>query len=203
MIIINYFAEHPLQLAIVVAAFLVCVFAWYKALRAAKKRSVSKAKLIATLEREKKLRADFRVLERDRLIETPPERLIEGVCCHIQMALEKAISMNEAFAALSEPERLIYALGYVVQDTRKGLSEFFRANGKPLTPKAYDAVTQLVGGEYAALFAQAYDAFDEDNEAVSLAKPQVQAWDEAFEALVRGHEDELYAEAKEYILAHF
>lgn len=198
-----YFSEYPLQLAVLVAALLLCVFVWSKALRAAKKHTAAKTKLIATLEYEKKLRADFATLERDRLAQTPPERLIEGVCCHIQMALEKIPAMAEAFAALEEHERLIYALGYVVQDTRKGLSHFFRANGKPLAPVAFRAVEQLVGGEYAALFHSAYNAFDESNEAFSISKEQVEAWDAAFEALLRGREDQIYTEAKDYIIAHF
>jgi hypothetical protein len=200
---VAYFSEHPAQLAVLVAVLFLCIFAWVKALRAVKKRAAAKAQLIETLEHEKKLRADFRTLERGVLAETPPERLIEGVCCHIQMALEKAPALEEAFAALPEHERLIYALGYVVQDTRKGLGAFFRANGKPLTPTALQAVEQLVGGDYAALFRSAYEAFDEDNEVVSLTKEQVQVWDAAFAELLRGRTDAIYTEAKDYIIAHF
>ena len=201
--VLAYFSERPVQVAILIAALLLCVYAWLRALRQAKKRAAAKSKLIATLEYEKKLRQDFKSLDRSLLASTPPERLIEGVCCHIQMALEEAPVMEEAFAALSEPERLIYALGYVAQDSRKGLSAFFRANGKPLTPAALEAVERLIGGEYAALFRQAYAAFDEDNEIASLIKERVQAWDEAFEALVRGREDQIYSEAKDYIIANF
>lgn len=198
-----YFAEHPLQAAVLLAALLLCAYAWVRALRQAKKRAAAKAKLIETLEHEKKLRQDFKCLDRSLLAETPAERLVEGVCCHIQMALEAAPDMEEAFAALAEPERLIYALGYVVQDSRKGLSAFFRANGKPLTPAALEAVERLVGGEYAAVFREACAAFDEDDEDASYSKAKARGWDEAFAALLRGREDQLYSGAKDYIIAHF
>lgn len=199
---LTYFQENPLQLAVVVAAFLLCAFAWYKALRAAKRRNAWRGAELAELEHEKSLRAAFKNPSRKEMKATPPARLVEGICCHIQMRLEKAEDMNAAFAALPLWEQHIYALGYVCTDTRKGLGHFFRANGKPLTTVARNAVQTLIGGEYAALFTAADAAFDEENEAVSFDKQALAEREQAFAALLQtSGEDALFARAKEYILS--
>ncbi|MCL2106650.1 MAG: hypothetical protein FWH26_06310 [Oscillospiraceae bacterium] len=189
-----------------VAAFFVvlagCVFLWYKAVKTSGRRNRERQALIARLEYENKLRADFASPTQRQLADTPPEQLVEGLCCHIQMALEKESGLNEAFAALPQPKRWLYALGYVAQDCRKGLEHFFRANGKPLTPVALEAVEALVGGEFAALFRLAYEAFDEENETRSLLKEDLVKWESAFRAVLEEQGEALYAQAREYALRH-
>ncbi|MDR1928046.1 MAG: hypothetical protein LBQ33_05350 [Oscillospiraceae bacterium] len=197
---IKAIAEHPLLALALLASIVLCVFAWQRALRAAKRRQAQKEKLIEALEREKKLRADFASLTRQQMDDSPAERLMEGVCCNIQLWLEAQPDMNAAYAALPLPKRLLYALGYVVQDSRKGLTHFFRANGRPLTPDALQAVEQLVGGGYAAVFRRAYDAFDEENEEASVLPAYTAQWDEDFAKAAA--QPGLYDRAKDYVLAH-
>jgi hypothetical protein len=110
--------------------------------------------------------------------------------------------MQAAYGALPEPRRLVYALGYVVQDGREHLSGFFRKNGQPLTAAALEAVRRLLGGECAAVFEREYDAFDEANETVSLVKGDIAAADARWDELARAAGEGLYAGAKEYILAN-
>jgi len=195
-------ADYPILYVVVLAVLVLCVFLWAIAMRASRRRRGEKESLIAALEYEKALRAQFRFITQQLLIDTPPERLVEGVCCAIQMDLEAQPDMQAAYGALPEPRRLVYALGYVVQDGRGALSEFFRRNGQPLTKSALEAVWRLVGGECAAVFAGEYDAFDEENEAASLVKGDIAAADARWEELVRAQGESLYAEAKEYILAN-
>jgi len=192
--------EYPVLYILVLAALLLCVFLWAVAMRAARRRRGEKDALIAALEYEKALREAFQTVTREMLEDTPPERLVEGVCCSIQMNLEAHSDMQAAYDALPEPRRLIYALGYVIQDGREALSGFFRRNGQPLTGAALEAVRRLVGGESAAVFESEYDAFDEANETVSLVKGDIAAADARWDELARARAGGLYATAKKYIL---
>jgi len=194
--------EFPVLYMLILAALILCVFLWVIAMRASRRRREEKDALIAELEYEKALRTQFRVVTQQLLIDTPPRRLVEGVCCSIQMALEKQPDMQAAYDALTQPQLLVYALGYAVQDGSERLSDFFRKNGQPLTGAALEAVWRLVGGEYAQLFRREYDAFDEGNEAVSLVKEDIAAADARFADLLAEQGESLYAEAKEYILAN-
>ncbi|MDR2647451.1 MAG: hypothetical protein LBB67_04940 [Oscillospiraceae bacterium] len=194
---------YPWLVILLAVVFALCVFAWFKALKRAKRRGQKKQELIAKLEHEKKLRDDFAVLTQQTLIDTPPARLAEGVCCSIQLWLESQTNLNAAFESLPDEKKMLYALGYVMADTQKSLSHFFRANGKPLTPWALYAVNQLVGGAFAGLFAAAYEAFDEDSD-VSLDKTAIAQWDEAFAQLIDSNQkrDILLQPAKDFILAN-
>jgi len=194
--------EFPVLYMIILGVAVLCVVLWVIAMRAARRRRGEKEALIAVLEYEKELRAQFKTVTQQMLIDTPPERLVEGMCCSIQMDLEAQPDMQAAYDALPEPRRLIYALGYVAQDGRGALSEFFRRNGQPLTKAALEAVWRLLGVEYAAIFEGEYDAFDEENETVSLVKGDISAADARWEALVLEQGEDLYAEAKQYILAN-
>lgn len=194
--------EYPIFYVVILAALLLCVFLWAIAMRASRRRRAEKEALIAVLEREKALRTQFAQITQQLLIDTPPALLVEGLCCHIQMVLEAQPDMQAAYDMLPQPRRLIYALGYVIQDGREALSEFFRKNGQPLTGAALEAVRRLVGGEYAALFRREYDAFDEENETVSLVKSEIARADERFLALAQECGEALYMQAKEYILAN-
>jgi len=194
--------EFPVLYMIALGLLILCVFLWVIAMRASRKRRGEKEALIAALEHEKALRAQFKTVTQQLLIDTPPERLVEGVCCSIQMALEAQPDMQGAYDALPEPRRLVYALGYVIQDGRGALSEFFRRNGQPLTGTALEAVQRLVGGEYAVIFQGEYDAFDEANETASLVKGDITAADARFHEIAREQGEDRYMEAKEYILAN-
>jgi len=194
--------EFPTLYMIIAGVAILCLVLWVIAMRAARRRRGEKEALIAVLEYEKELRAQFKTVTQQMLIDTHPERLVEGMCCSIQMDLEAQPDMQAAYDALPEPRRLIYALGYVIQDGRGALSEFFRKNGQPLTKAALEAVWRLVGGECAAVFEGEYDAFDGENETVSLVKGSIAAADARWEELVREQGDDLYLEAKEYILAN-
>lgn len=194
--------DYPALYAVVLAAALLCLFLWVMAMRSSRRKRREKDALIAVLEYEKALRAQFRAVTQQMLIDTPPERLIEGLCCSIQMRLEEQPDMQAAYDALTQPRRLVYALGYVLQDGRGALSEFFRRNSQPLTKAALEAAWCLVGGEYAEIFQREYDAFDESNEQVSLVKEAIAVDDARFAALVLEQGEALYAQAREYILAN-
>ncbi|MBR6702661.1 MAG: hypothetical protein IKI78_05920, partial [Clostridia bacterium] len=56
------------------------------------------------------------------------------------------------------------------------LSDFFRANGRPLTDYALKAA-EFIGEEFAGTVKFEYDAFDSDNEEVSCIPAEIEAAD--------------------------
>jgi len=201
--ILQSIQDHPIMYSVALGLVVLCIFAWSKAMKASRRRYAHRDAIIAELEREKALRKEFKFPTREQLENTPPARLIEGLCCQIQARLEKTDNMDAAFAALPEPARFVYALGYVAQDSRERLSEFFRKNGQPLTGVAMQAVDELIGDEYAELFRAQYEAFDEDNEAASLIESAIETSDAHFLNLLQQQGDEIYVQIKNYILSSF
>lgn len=77
---------------------------------------------------------------------------------NIQRYLEKQSNMNAAFAELPDAKKQIYALYYLFDDSKKGLSEFFKCNSAPLTPEALKAVESLFPRDAVEAFAGEYRA---------------------------------------------
>ena len=195
--------DFPVFYIVAVLLFCLCVFAWAKATKASRRRNAKRDAIIAELQHEKQLRREFKAPTLQQLEETPPERLIEGLCCQVQAKLEKADDMEEAFAALPEPARLVYALGYVITESRNTLSEFFRNFKQPLSGTAWQAVQTCMPKDYAEIFGEQYAAFDEENEATSFNESAILALDERFRALYNEQGEALFEQAKAYVLSHF
>jgi len=195
--------EYWLLWAAFGVSLLGCAILWYKAMTSARARRIRRDEEIARITRERELREEFASPSQELMIQTPPARLIEGLSGNIQAWLEEQPNLLEAFHAMPEPRRWVYALGYLVQESSTALSEFFRKNGEPLTTAAMEAVQMLVGGEFAELFNKEFAAYDNKNEEVSLLDKEILLLDTRFHALLQKlGEDILYAEVKEYILAN-
>jgi len=195
--------EYTLLWAVLGISLLGCIFLWYLAMKSSHERTRKREAEIARLKRERKLREEFATPTQQLLIDTPPTRLIEGLCDNVQVWLEQQPDMLAAFHAMPEQKRRVYALGFLVQESREALSEFFRKNGDPLTTAAMEAVQMIIGGEFAAVFNKEFAAYDNDNEEVSLLDKEILLLDSRFYALLQKFgEDVLYAEVKEYILAN-
>jgi hypothetical protein len=193
--------EHPALYAVLLCAVAACLALWLLALRSLKKRRAAREALIAELERERALRREFAQPTRRQLIDAPPERLVEGLCARIQAQLEEQESLQAAYEALPEPQRLIYALGYVVQDGGENLSGFFKANGSPLTEAALEAALRFLDADAARIFQQEFDAFDERNETVSLLPETIDSLDAQWNSRKKEAGEAFYGEAKEFVLA--
>ena len=139
----EYIAQHPWVGVVLVLLIALTVFVWCKAIISGRKRNEERERIIADLEREKALRNEFRNIDEATFSEGKDNyRLVIGMCAHVQMKLEKADNMNEAFGELSELEKNVYSLGYVFEDSKKKLSElkesqkdfnkFFREEEKKL-----------------------------------------------------------------------
>ena len=172
-----------LSLAFVFISILT-IFVCVKAYKASAKASLERKKVVERLQYENRTRAAFAKLTTELIESAEPKALFDGVALNIQAALEKESDMNAAFEKLTVPQQYIYALYYVVLDGSQKLSEFFKMNGKPLTPIAGEAVHLVFGCKAGELYNEEYAAFDGDNEEISLIKAEIQAKDQAFAAFL-------------------
>lgn len=174
-------------IAVILAVLIaLTVFAWIKAIASGQKRREERDRIIAQLEYEKELRAQFKELDKKMFEpgEVDDERLLFGVAMNIQMSIEKKDDMTGEFNNLSEIKKNAYAMNFVIEDSRcEKLSEFFRSNGEPLTAQAQTAVKTFIGGEISDIFDEMYAMMSEDNEEVSFDSERVNTLDERFKSI--------------------
>lgn len=196
----EYIVQHPWVGVVLVLLIALTVFVWCKAIISGRKRNEERERIIADLEREKALRNEFRNVDEATFSEGKDNyRLVIGMCSHVQMKLEKADNMNEAFGELSELKKNVYSLGYVFEDSKKKLSEYFRSNGEPLLSASKAAVNDVIGGTFAELFNKEFIMLDENDETTSVDNGLLEKYDEDFETLMNKSVDEIYKSAADYI----
>lgn len=200
MSMFQYIAQHPWVGAALVLLIALTVFVWCKAITSGKKRNEEREKIIADLEREKALRNEFRNPDESTFSEDKDDyRLIVGMCANVQMRLEKASNMNAAFSELSEVKKNAYCLGYVFEDSKNKLSEYFRSNGEPLLSASKNAVNEVIGGDFGEIFNKEFVMLDENDETTSVDNDLLSKYDDQFSNLISEKGAEIYKKTAEYI----
>ena len=200
MSMFQYIAQHPWVGAALVLLIALTVFVWCKAITSGKKRNEEREKIIADLEREKALRNEFRNPDESTFSEDKDDyRLIVGMCANVQMRLEKASNMNVAFSELSEVKKNTYCLGYVFEDSKNKLSEYFRSNGEPLLSASKNAVNEVIGGDFGEIFNKEFVMLDENDETTSVDNDLLSKYDNQFSNLISEKGAEIYKKTAEYI----
>ncbi len=196
----EYISQHPMAgVALALLAGLT-VFVCLKAMLASRKRSEERERIIADIEKEKALRKEFKHVDETTFAQGKDNyRLITGMCAHVQQNIEKKEDMTAAFYELSEVEKYVYALGYVFEDSKKGLSDFFRSNGEPLLSTADKAVSEIVGGRFSEIFSSEFVMLDENDKTTSVDNDALAKMDEEFRAVLDGKGEEIYSAVAEYI----
>lgn len=185
---IQYFLERPYLILIMAAVILLTLFVCVKAGQASARRSKANEALIKKFKEENELRSDFSVLT-SKLAETADAtRLFKGVALNLQKKISDATDMVSEFEKLNDAQRDVYALSFVVEDGETALSSFFRANGQPLTGASLNAVKKLFDEKICVVFEKEYNAFDSDNEEVSMIPEEITALDKEFSQLVSSEE---------------
>lgn len=179
----EYFASHPYVVAILVALALLTAFVCVKAAQASAKRHAENEKIINKLKEDNRLRNKFAVLTRQLIDSSEPTELFKGVALNLDRQIADAENMEQAFAALNQEQREIYALCYVAEDGRERLSDFFAANGSPLTDTALEAVKKLLPAA-AVPFGKEFLAFDGNDETTSFVQSDIEQWDLDFAAVI-------------------
>lgn len=200
MSMFQYIAQHPWVGIALVLLIALTVFVWCKAITSGKKRNEEREKIIADLKREKALRNEFRNPDELTFSEDKDDyRLIVGMCANVQMKLEKATNMNDAFRELSEVKKNIYCLGYVFEDSKNKLSEYFRSNGEPLLSASKNAVNEVIGGDFGEIFNKEFVMLDENDETTSVDNDLLSTYDDQFGNLISEQGAEIYKKAADYI----
>lgn len=197
---LQVFSQYKLATAILVIFIIITVVLMVITSKASRKRTAERNAVIKKLEEERKLRAEYKSVSDELITNAPDNRLLFGIAANIQQELETKADMNYEFDIMPDEKKLVYALNFVFEDTEKALSDFFRANGKPLTPWAKRAVKDVIGEkELTALFNREYEMFDPDNEDTSLINSEVERIDSDFSALMAERKNEYLKYAAEFI----
>lgn len=180
---IAYFLERPYLIAIMAVLVVLTVFVCIKAGQASAKRGRANEALMKKLKEENELRNEFAVLTESSIKKADSVRLFKGVALNLQKKISDASDMDAEFAKLSDEQKAVYALSFVVEDGGEKLSEFFRINGKPVTNTALDAFKKLFDGRACEIFESEYNSFDPDNEDASVIPEEIEKLDAEFMSL--------------------
>ena len=196
----EYISQHWYVGVALVLLILLTIFVWFKAIMSSKRHNDERDRVIAELDREKALRNEFRHIDETTFAEGKDNyRLIIGMCAKVQMLIEKADNINDAFYNLSEIKKNIYCFGYIFEDSRKKLSEFFRSNGEPLLSVAKNAVDTVIGGEFAKMFDKESVMLDDNDETTSVDNEKLKLWDEEYRKYMDENKDKIYSDVSDYI----
>lgn len=177
---IAYFLERPYLIAIMATLIVLTLFVCVKAAQASARRGKTNEALIKKLKEENELRNEFAVLTEALIKKSDSVRLFKGVALNLQKRISDASDMDAEFAKLSDEQKMIYALSFVVEDGGEKLSSFFKINGKPVTDTALDAFKRLFEGRVYEIFESEYNSFDPDNESASVIPDEIEKLDNEF-----------------------
>lgn len=197
---IQYFLDRPYLIIILIAVLALTVFVCIKAGQASAKRSQVNQALMKKLKEENLLRNEFSILTESLAAKAQTDRLFKGVALNLQKRISDAADMNAEFNSLTQEQREIYGLSFVIEDGGEALSAFFRTNGQPLTGAAYSAMERIIGGRAFEIFDAEYKAFDPENEEASYEPEKTAALDGEFLDVIS--ENELCTKAGNYIKAN-
>ncbi len=149
---------------ILLVAIIVAIFAWTKVLKSSKERRERLKKEAAIWKRDYELREKFTVLTDDKINRADETELLHGVAMNIQVFLENAPDMNEAFTNLPQEKKYIYLAEYFDEDAQKSLSTYFKNNGAPLLPYTENALNALGAEKYTKIIAPLFPMYDDESE---------------------------------------
>ena len=170
---------------------LLAIFVSIKASSASRTRREKLRKEAEIWKKDYELRQEFRTLSLEKLNSTDNNKMLSGVCMNIQIELENAPDMNEAFLGLPNEKKYIYCLEYFDEDAIKSLSTFFKNNGAPLTDFVIQAIKAVGYNEILPLVETLHPMYDENSD-TSIDYAVIEKTDDKFK--------EIYSQNKLYDL---
>ncbi len=164
---------------ILLAAVVLAVFVWIKAINSGKERRERMKKEAEIWRRDYELREKYSVLTEEKLEECEDTELLHAVAMNIQVFLENATNMNEAFENLPQVKKNVYTLEYFDEDAKDSLSKFFKNNGAPLTPNIIEALNSVGAVDVLDFVSRIYPMFDPNSD-VSVDYTVINRVDEEF-----------------------
>ena len=184
-----------LLLVVSILAIFVCI----KASAASRTRREKLRKEAEIWKKDYELRQEFRTLSLEKLNSTDNNKMLSGVCMNIQIELENAPDMNEAFSMLPNEKKYIYCLEYFDEDATKSLSTFFKNNGAPLTDFVTQAIKAVGYNEILPLVETLYPMYD-DNSDTSIDYTIIEKTDDKFKEIY--DQNKLYDLVTKYVKAN-
>ncbi len=181
---------------ILVVALILTLIVWKKAMDASRIRREKLKKEAAIWQRDYDLRQKYSVLTDEKLKECEDSELLHAVAMNIQVSLENANDMNEAFEKLPVEKKYVYTLEYFDEDVKNSLSDFFKNNGAPLLPNITEALKAIDEDELNKYISVLYPMYDPDSD-VSIDYEVVQKTDAQFKEIYDSQA--LYRKAAAYI----
>lgn len=184
---------------LLVVVSILAIFVWLKAMSASRIRREKLRKEAEIWKKDYELRQEFKTLTLEKLNSTDTNKMLSGVCMNIQIELENATDMNEAFSQLPQEKKYIYCLEYFDEDATKSLSTFFKNNGAPLTDFIIQAIKTVGYEEILPLVEALYPMYD-DNSDVSVDYTVIDKTDDKFKEIY--NPNKLYELVTKYVKAN-
>lgn len=184
---------------LLVIVSILAIFVWIKAMSASRIRREKLKKEAEIWKKDYELRQEFKTLTLKKINSTDTNKMLSGVCMNIQIELENAPDMNEAFLKLPEEKKYIYCLEYFDEDASKSLSTFFKNNGSPLTDFIIEAIKTIGYEEILPLVEVTYPMYD-DNSDVSIDYTVIDKTDDKFKEIY--NPNKLYDLVSKYVKAN-
>ncbi|MBQ4103333.1 MAG: hypothetical protein IJC90_02615 [Clostridia bacterium] len=181
---------------LLVIVSILAIFVWIKAMSASRIRRERLKKEAEIWKKDYELRQEFKTLTLEKINSTDTNKMLSGVCMNIQIELENAPDMNEAFLKLPEEKKYIYCLEYFDEDSSKSLSTFFKNNGSPLTDFIIKAIKTVGYEEILPLIETIYPMYD-DNSDVSIDYTVIDKTDDKFKEIY--NPNKLYELVTKYV----
>lgn len=181
---------------LLVIVSILAIFVWIKAMAASRIRREKLRKEAEIWKKDYELRQEFKTLTLEKINSTDTNKMLSGVCMNIQIELENATDMNEAFLKLPEEKKYIYCLEYFDEDASKSLSTFFKNNGSPLTDYIVEAIKTIGYEEILPLIEAVYPMYD-DNSDVSIDYTIIDKTDDKFKEIY--NPNKLYDLVSKYV----
>lgn len=177
----NFYLWILLALAVVLL-----IFMCRKASKTSKEHYRRQEELKQQLIHQAELKRDFEELTKEKIENTPDEKLLEGAAASIQFHLERHIDMEERFGELPLSCKYAYTLQYLIEDTKDGLYEFFKKNGEPLTGLVSQAADEVFQNKkLTEIIKQEYNMSDDNNEEVSVDADEISRLDKEFAEIIK------------------
>lgn len=181
---------------LLVVVSILAIFVWIKAMAASRIRREKLKKEAEIWKKDYELRQEFKTLTLEKINSTDTNKMLSGVCMNIQIELENAPDMNEAFLKLPDEKKYVYCLEYFDEDCVKSLSTFFKNNGSPLTDFIIEAIKTVGYEEILPLVKTLYPMYDENNE-VSIDYTLIDKTDDKFKEIY--NPNKLYELVTKYV----
>lgn len=181
---------------LLVVVSILAIFVWIKAMAASRIRREKLKKEAEIWKKDYELRQEFKTLTLEKINSTDTNKMLSGVCMNIQIELENAPDMNEAFLKLPEEKKYVYCLEYFDEDCVKSLSTFFKNNGSPLTDFITQAIKTVGYEEILPLVKTLQPMYDENSE-VSIDYTAVDKTDDKFKEIY--NPNKLYELVTKYV----